>query len=164
MTWQKLRGERYGLDKLQRFGLERETSVVTDPGAVRERLRGLIDDGYRGWVCFTGQVWEASDDASLPDEVPLTAELCKGDASVQLRHLGERWQIVWLRCTSGDTHWCRVARYRAVAPGGEPGQERTARYEIFWEVEPEVDLSSGRPTRPLGPVAARFCGFDPEDA
>lgn len=95
---------------------------LADPAGALAALRAF---GGRGWVCFTDEVVEPDDAASLRDGIPLSAELCTAGESLHLRQEGSGWRLVRMATREGSDHLVFTESRERLGGG-------TLTYEVAW--------------------------------
>jgi hypothetical protein len=95
---------------------------IEDAGEVRRRL---AEFGGAGWVCFTDRVVELEPGDSLPEGIPLSAELVDGEESLHLRQTESGWLLVRIRA-GGEKDQLIFREQRLRIGGGR------LRYEVAW--------------------------------
>lgn len=138
--------------------LEARSESITAPDVALARLREF---GGTGWVCFTDEVVEVGRSNPLSgDGIPLSAELCRDDASVHLRQDGAGWRLITItKSEEGDQ---LIFTERRLKIGGG-----ALVYEVAWKRESvpttrELEEPTKREPEAWRPWCARLSAVEAE--
>ncbi|NOZ85855.1 MAG: hypothetical protein GXP49_06265 [Deltaproteobacteria bacterium] len=141
LGWAKELIEMKGLASLERGRMEVQEQVLDDGIKVLESIK---DFGGQGWICFTDRVDIVDASGQIGDGNVLSAELCKGDVSLHVRYIGDKWHVYKIQEGQGTEHLV-LDEERLRIGGG------SLHYRVAW------GFNNDRTE--LQPVMFRFTGF-----